>query len=154
MTKKERLNEVYQHLKSKGYVHTQVEFAKKIGYNKTNMSSAFAGNEKYLTDSLFRKVCEVFPEINYDWLLTGFGNMLKSDSIVPHSAGESQNELLQVVKQQSEIASKLIAQNEEILKENKEIKQENKEMKQKIEELEKELESGKGTGPNEARIQQ
>jgi phage repressor protein C with HTH and peptisase S24 domain len=35
------------------------------------------GNEKYLSDSLFQKICTAFPALNEEWLKTGEGEMLK-----------------------------------------------------------------------------
>jgi hypothetical protein len=41
------------------------------------MSAAMNGNEKYLTKSLFMKICAAFPGVfNLDYLLTGTGTLL------------------------------------------------------------------------------
>lgn len=40
------------------------------------MYSAFSGNESYLTDSLFKKICDAFPDtFNQQYLLTGKGQL-------------------------------------------------------------------------------
>jgi hypothetical protein len=82
--RKERLNEVYEHLHNKCGVHTKAEFADKIQYARAYVSSALNGNEKYLTDKLFRSICEKFPQFNLDYLLTGKGQLLNNE-------GEEQN---------------------------------------------------------------
>lgn len=76
LERKERLNEVYEHLHNQCGVHTKAEFADKIQYARAYVSSALNGNEKYLTDKLFRSICEKFPQFNLDYLLTGNGELL------------------------------------------------------------------------------
>lgn len=76
-TKQERLRKVFDYLVFSGHFSTQGDFANIIGTNKTNLSSAMNGNEKYLSDSLFGKIAATFPEINTQWLLRGEGEMLK-----------------------------------------------------------------------------
>jgi len=78
-SKLERLNEVYNFLRSQGKCHTQKELAQKIGANGVSVSRAFAGNEEYLTDSFLERILENF-DTNYNptWLLSGEGAMLKT----------------------------------------------------------------------------
>ena len=76
-TKQERLKQVFDYLVFKRKFKRQYEFAEKINFDKTNLSSAFNGNEKYLSESLFTRIVDTFPEINFDWLLYGEGEMLK-----------------------------------------------------------------------------
>lgn len=85
MTKLERLNSIYAYLRNSGVLHTQKQFADIIGSNKSNLSSAFSGDNKYLTDGLFLKIESAFPNIfDSNWLKTGEGEMLKtSGSPVP-----------------------------------------------------------------------
>lgn len=77
MEKMDRLAKLFEWLRYKKIVSTKKEFAEKIGVDKTNLSSAFSGVEKYLTDSLFNKIADNFPEFDRNWLLTGEGGMLK-----------------------------------------------------------------------------
>lgn len=76
-----RLNEVFRYLRYKGKVSTQKSFAESIGADKSNMSSALKGMEKYLTDGLLKRVVDVYPEINRIWLMTGCGSMLESEGV-------------------------------------------------------------------------
>lgn len=75
--KQNRLRKVFDYLVFSGAFKTQGEFAEIIAANKTNLSSAMNGNEKYLSDSLFQKICTAFPALNEEWLKTGEGEMLK-----------------------------------------------------------------------------
>ena len=69
--RKERLTEVYDYLREHHGIHTQIDFATALGYSRPVISSALNGNELALTDKLFQKVCEVYPEFNLEYLLTG-----------------------------------------------------------------------------------
>ena len=72
-----RLNEVYEHLHKYFGVHTKGEFADIIQYARAYISSALNGNEKYLTDKLFKSICEAYPDVfNLEYLLNGTGQLL------------------------------------------------------------------------------
>lgn len=78
MNKKDRLLDVFERLRYEKVLSTKKEFAERIGFDKTNLSSAFGGSEKYLTDNLFNKIADAFPQFDRVWLLTGEGEMLKN----------------------------------------------------------------------------
>lgn len=106
MSRKDRLNEVYEYVRSHFPVHTKNDFADKIKYHRTYISSAMHGNEKYLTDKLFMNICETFPNVfNLDYLLTGNGQLLTIKEDVTIEDSEKQNNL----SQPSSYADKLIA---------------------------------------------
>ena len=72
-----RLLEVYAHLHDHCGVHTQKDLAHILRYSRVYISSALNGNEKNLTDKLFKSICEAFPEtFNLNYLLTGEGELL------------------------------------------------------------------------------
>ena len=75
--RQKRLIEVYEHLRRYFGIHTKTGFAEAIQYGRTSMSAAMNGDEKYLTDSLFKNICEAYPGVfNLDYLLTGKGSLL------------------------------------------------------------------------------
>jgi len=75
--RQKRLNEVYEHLRRYFGIHTKTGFAEAIQYGRTSMSAAMNGDEKYLTDSLFKNICEAYPGVfDLDYLLTGEGQLL------------------------------------------------------------------------------
>lgn len=77
LERQKRLNEVYDYLHSNRGIHTKAGFADAIKYARAYVSSALNGNEKYLTDKLFRSICGAFPEtFNLDYLLNGEGRLL------------------------------------------------------------------------------
>ena len=75
--KQERLREVYEHLRQHFGVHTQIDFAKALGLTRPAISAAMNGNEAYLTDNLFKRICAAYQGVfNLDYLLTGNGQLL------------------------------------------------------------------------------
>ena len=91
MNKKERFLKAYDFLRKYGIVNTQMDVANKIGAYSQNISKAFNGDEKYLTSNFLHRFNLTFGEIfNYNWLLTGEGEML-SPTADPTSIVNSNN---------------------------------------------------------------
>lgn len=86
-TKSERLKQVFDYLVFRGMLKKRYEFAEQINFDKTNLSSALNGNEKYLSDSLFDKILDNYPFFNREWLLYGEGEMLKGQPITAINNG-------------------------------------------------------------------
>ena len=81
-TKQDRLCEVYDYLRAKKGIHTQVGFAEALHITRPAISAAMNGNEAYLTKNLFQKICAAFPGIfNLDYLLTGQGELLLTSDV-------------------------------------------------------------------------
>lgn len=78
--RQKRLIEVYEHLRRYFGIHTKTGFAESLQYGRTSMSAAMNGDEKYLTDSLFKNICDAYPGVfNLDYLLTGEGNLISPE---------------------------------------------------------------------------
>ena len=76
MSRKDRLNEVYEYLHSHYNIHTKKDFAEAINYDRAYISSALNGNEKYLTDKLFNNISSAFPGVfNLIYLIEGKGEL-------------------------------------------------------------------------------
>ena len=87
--RKDRLNEVYEYLRAHNGIHTKTDFADAIKVQRPGLYSALNGNEKYLTDNLFSKICAAFPSVfSLDYLLTGRGVLLMER---PHSPQPEEN---------------------------------------------------------------
>ena len=80
MEKLKRIKEAIAYLKGIQIISFQKDIVKKMGVNKSSVSQALNGHEKYLTDSFIEKFASVF-ELNEEWLLTGEGKMLKDADI-------------------------------------------------------------------------
>ena len=77
LDRQKRLNEVYEHLHNYFNIHTKGDFADSIKYARAYISSALNGNERYLTEKLFRNICEAYPGVfDLNYLLTGEGQLL------------------------------------------------------------------------------
>ena len=78
--RKDRLNQVYRHLFAHFGINTQAAFAEAIHVQRTALSAAMNGNEAYLTDNLFTKICAAFPNVfNLEFLKTGKGTLLTAE---------------------------------------------------------------------------
>lgn len=92
--RQKRLNEVYEHLRENFRIHTKSGFAEAIHYGRTSLSAALNGNEAYLTDSLFKTICEAYPDtFNLHYLLTGEGELLQQKESVPEPDTHADNML-------------------------------------------------------------
>lgn len=79
--RKEIIKEAFEYLRSNGEAHTQQDVANKMGISKSNISRAFNGDEKYLTKSFLERFNEAYNNIfNYEWLITGEGEKIKTTS--------------------------------------------------------------------------
>jgi len=75
--RQKRLIEVYDHLRRFYGIHTKTGFAEALHYGRTSMSAAMNGDENYLTDNLFKNICDAYPDVfNIEYLLTGKGCLL------------------------------------------------------------------------------
>ena len=79
-TTTERLNNVVDYIMFKYKIKTKTAFSKLIDISQPNLSAALNGSEKYQTEGLFRKINNVYSEINHNWLLTGEGSMLNDSN--------------------------------------------------------------------------
>ena len=89
--RQKRLIEVYEHLRKYYGIHTKTGFSEALHYGRTSMSAAMNGDEKYLTDSLFKNICEAYKGVfNLDYLLTGEGDLLTLEEEVSTNEFEKQ----------------------------------------------------------------
>lgn len=91
MERVDRLQKAFEYLRYKGIANTQIDVANKMKRQRTNVSSAFNGKERYLTDSFLKEFCDTFGVFSADWLLTGEGNMLVEEANKEASAVASEN---------------------------------------------------------------
>lgn len=109
-------------MRYKKLVSSKKEFAEHIGIDKTNLSSAFNGMEKYLTDNLFIKISEAFPQLNRNWLLTGKGNVQKAQSVSTDFENTNQqsedmnaNDFLKALAEEQSLTREALAQNARLI---------------------------------------
>lgn len=76
LSKKDRINMVFASLKENGEIHNQADLAKAIGASEATISKALKGEEKSLTDNLFKRISKRFVKYSLDWMVNGIGSML------------------------------------------------------------------------------
>lgn len=81
--RQKRLIEVYDHLRKYYGIHTKTGLAEVLHYGRTSLSAAMNGVDSYLTDKLFKNICEAYPGVfSLDYLLTGEGSLLSTEEEV------------------------------------------------------------------------
>lgn len=137
-TRKQRLMEVYGHLRHHYPIHSKKDLAAAIHMTQPAIYSAFGGNEKYLTDNFFRKICAAFPDaFSIEYLLTGTGSLLlhpdshfvMSEELTTPSTLQEQRELNHHTTPAPSWADDLIAILSQQVKENEDL---NRELRQSI----------------------
>lgn len=135
MSKIERINECYEYLRSIGKIHTKKDLCDLLNIAPSNLTKAFKGEPRYLTDGFLRRFCAAFDGLlSEEWLLTGEGSMLIEDSIVPEST---------TVDQDDDEKAELIKIIEELRKENSRLVETNERLSRVVDRLLDEKESGR-----------
>ena len=89
--RQKRLKEVYEHLRKFYGIHTQSDFANALRKSRNSITLALNGDEKYLTDKLFKNICEAYKGVfNLNYLLTGEGDLLTLEEEVSTNEFEKQ----------------------------------------------------------------
>ena len=148
MNRQERLEAVYQYLRNTGRVHTQKEFAEKVGYTETSLSKAFNGIMSSLTDNLFKAIVRTYrPIFSLEWLLTGDGSMLTLDDtqqkkpLTSDNDDENINAIMQMYKNATEEKAKAA----ELFKAATKEKEETESLKTEIATLRNELRAARNS---------
>ena len=86
--KASRLQSAYGELLKRKLASTKKDIAEKMGASATNVSSAFNGDPRVLTDRFLARFNAAYENIfNLEWLLYGTGEMLKDAVIQQTSYG-------------------------------------------------------------------
>ena len=110
--RQKRLIEVYEHLRRYYGIHTKTGFAESLHYGRTSLSAAMNGDESYLTDNLFKNICDAYKGVfNLEYLLTGKGVLLTIEEEVHN---EDLEKLSQTIDQSSLVNAALAAKDQVI----------------------------------------
>lgn len=71
-----RIKDVLEWLKSSSLFRSNREIAERMGYNPSMVSQVITGRSS-VTQKFVRSLSSVCPRINYDWIWTGEGDMLR-----------------------------------------------------------------------------
>lgn len=78
-SKLERFQTAFNYLYNRGEFHSKTECAKRLGRSRENVSGAYYGREPFFNDKFLAAFCREFPDINYQWLVEGTGEMIKKN---------------------------------------------------------------------------
>lgn len=102
---KERVKKVVGYAVQKGVATSQKDFGRVLGYENESAFSQLL-NRAPLSNSLIRKIKEVLPDVDVQWLLTGEGSMLINSSVsAPVQVGGNINANTTIDKALDEIAA-------------------------------------------------
>ncbi len=135
MTDNKRLGELIAILKSKKRIRNQKEFSELLDANP-NVVSRYATGIETLTERFADIVCQVFTEVNKDWLLFGTEPILKYAIQGKVLITEDRNYL--ECKKCLELAEKLQGKSDELLelhKKNEKIYEEKEELRRTIDRI-------------------
>ena len=144
-TRQERLKEVYEYLRAHSGIHTQSDFANVLKVTRPALSAAINGNEAYLTDNLFKRICAEYQgTFNLDYLLTGEGQLLLEQEPETAPIEKQQDALtyaaIQVGKMMAELSNSIASVREfqKKLEETEErLKQQSNTLNERIAQLDK-----------------
>lgn len=80
MSKIERVRELCKWLIYKGFANKESELAEKLGYTKSSFSQIL-GEKVPVSDKFIKKLCSLDDSINFDWVKSEEGEMLKHHSV-------------------------------------------------------------------------
>jgi hypothetical protein len=122
--RQKRLIEVYEHLRRYEGVHTKTGFAEALHYGRTSMSAAMNGDESYLTDKLFKNICDTYPgTFNLDYLLNGDGQLLLNKEEQPVKQAGTMADMMELYAQRIRLVDDLRQSLKEELAEVKALKE-------------------------------
>ena len=138
--RQKRLIEVYEHLRKYYGIHTKTGFAEALHYGRTSMSAALNGDEKYLTDSLFKNICEAFKGVfDLNYLLTGEGDLL---TVEEDARNETMQDISGMIDHSSMVNALIAAKDETIASLHRELDAKNETItlqRSRIADLERQL---------------
>ena len=85
MTELQRIRKVINWLIFSEYAQSEKEIAEKLGYSKSSFSQIINGKVP-LSKRFIQKLCSVDENINYNWILTGRGDIFKQDYQYPDTS--------------------------------------------------------------------
>lgn len=87
MNKIDRFKMFMRYIVNEGIAESQKDFGHKLGYNNESYFSQIINNKVQTPKDFISKCIKIVPDVNYEWLQTGEGNMLRSNSIGCSSIG-------------------------------------------------------------------
>lgn len=136
--KVERLQKMYDYARAQNLCSNKATFAELVGFAPSNVSRAFSGVPRYLTDSLLTRVnSAVNNAFSTEWVLYGTGEMYAASSPVspdttplPSATTNEKSSLVdRHVKNLEDLVETLQAFNKVLQKDNARLERENELLK-------------------------
>ena len=138
--RQKRLKEVYEHLRKFYGLHTQSDFANALRKSRNAITLALNGDEKYLTDKLFKNICEAYKGVfDLNYLLTGEGDLL---TVEEDARNETMQDISGMIDHSSMVNALIAAKDETIASLQRELDAKNETItlqRSRIAELERQL---------------
>lgn len=132
--KVERLQKMFDYARANNLCTNKTTFAELVGFTASNMSRAFSGIQRYLTDNLLTRVNQAIGSaFTTEWVLYGTGEIYAAQPSVPAQPEEQPvqapaqevssdssrvRELEYVIETQKKLIEMLERENEDLKKEN------------------------------------
>lgn len=78
----QRFRDVIRYLRDRELVYNEAQLASKMGISRQFLSDMKNGR-KEITEQTVLKLCEVFPVISSEWLISGVGSMVVEPAVHP-----------------------------------------------------------------------
>ena len=78
----QRFRDVIRYLRDRELVYNEAQLASKMGISRHFLSDMKNGR-KEITEQTVLKLCEVFPVISSEWLISGVGSMVVEPAVHP-----------------------------------------------------------------------
>lgn len=119
MKKIDRFKSLIRYCKENGIVSSQKDLGVKLGYqNESSFSQVINGKVDEPKDFINR-LCNLIPELNKEWLMTGEGSMLRTETAA-NSFQEADSEEIRKLKER---IKELEEQNAELREDKKYLKE-------------------------------
>ena len=87
---------------SEGVITSQKDLAYKMGYKQDSTLSAILGGSKKLPQNFVKKLCDIVPRLNRDWIELGEGAMFKGEEPVPTDMIMMSREVFDLIRSQQD----------------------------------------------------
>lgn len=105
--KKEYINRVFRDAIAAGLCRKQKEFAELLGLDPSTMSSVLNGKEKYLTDSVIRRIQAWEKQVLEPRRGSQPYQQQRPDIVIPAATADMYNNMSETIRIQAEIISRL-----------------------------------------------
>ena len=129
------------YLRNNKLVRTQKELGEMAGYTNESYVSQMATGKTPISENLLKKIEELAPDFNTNWLLFGEGDMLRSDGSVHQTVSGSGNlsiaagagsKIISEKNHTSPVPGQPISSAEDALREIERLRRENAELRERV----------------------